>query len=189
MFGIYENLPRDDAEFEKHLNALIRLRADPKYKDVFDHLYDCLSILDAKSASLLAFNALVLVIYTINFTQFGQYSDLSHLFLYAGIGALAVSAVLLLRILWVRWSDLDILDTSDSGEDVEASAVSAVTAAPAAIDEPTEQRSPWQHALELIKVRARRTVRYRIAWWFSIAALALMLFFVASAALGVSASS
>lgn len=155
MLRINENLPGTPDEFNDHLDALMKLRADKQYKEVFDHLYDCLSILDTKSASLLAFNALVLVVYTINFTQFGQYASFSYILLYMGLAFLALSASQLLLIVWVRWSDLDNLQ----GEN------------------PLRQ-----HALKLIEVRKRRTIRYRWAWWFSIVALVSMLLFVISVA-------
>ncbi len=63
-----EQLPRSRPEMEAHLAALAKVRSAPEHEALFGHLYDVLSILDAKAASLLSFNSIVIAVFAIFLT-------------------------------------------------------------------------------------------------------------------------
>lgn len=55
----------------------------------------------------------------------------------AGMAAVTISSVLLMSVVWIHWSTTDDLKKLD------------------------------EHAYRLLQVRRSRTIRYRLAWWFS----------------------
>jgi hypothetical protein len=76
-----------------------------------------------------------------------------------GMAAVLVSAMLLLTVLWIRWATTDEL--ADGGA----------------------------YALQVLRVRNDRTVRFRVAWYFAIAALtALVLLLILRVSAGAVAS-
>lgn len=59
MLRLFSQLPRSKQEMEEHITALRDVVLSEEHKDIFDHLYSCLSILDVKSSSMLGFNSII----------------------------------------------------------------------------------------------------------------------------------
>jgi hypothetical protein len=78
----------------------------------------------------------------------GVLSAIESIILSSGILLVLVSSILLLNIVWIHWSTTE--DLSDLG----------------------------QHAIKLLKVRRDRSIRYRIAWYFSVSAIIILTLFV-----------
>ena len=119
----------------EHVTALKTAIGQDK---LFDHLYGCLTILDSKSSSLLAFNSIIIAVFALFLTgqiHLGVYGGIC---VGAGMATVIVSCFLLLSVVWVHWSKTD--------------------------DFPDKDR----HAFDLLKVRKTRTVLYRLAWCFSV---------------------
>jgi hypothetical protein len=78
----------------------------------FTHLYENLSILDAKSASLLQFNSVLVAIFTIFIT-----SDKTSAFPFyigsLGILTTLISCALLLEVVWIHWSTTEHMNTPE----------------------------------------------------------------------------
>jgi hypothetical protein len=128
-------LPKSDSELLQHLKALSDMKGDDGHRDIFDHLYGCLTILDDKSAALLSFNSIITAVFAL-FILSKEDMVLSVL-LYGGIVLLVMSCLLLLSVVWIHWSGTEELQDLD------------------------------QHGLTLLRVRRTRTIRYRLAWFFS----------------------
>jgi hypothetical protein len=146
MFKLYAQLPRGDKALREHRAALKDAIGEDK---LFDHLYGCLTILDSKSSSLLAFNSIIIAVFAVfltSQTQLGRYGGVC---VGAGMTAVIVSCFLLLTVVWVHWSTTDDFPNKD------------------------------EHAFNLLKVRRSRTLKYRLAWYFSVTSvLALSAFLV-----------
>jgi hypothetical protein len=69
LFSLYSELPTSDKEIHEQIQALRHLTGAEDHQKLFDHLYGCLSILDAKSASLLTFNSIITAVYAIFMTN------------------------------------------------------------------------------------------------------------------------
>ena len=110
-----------------------------EHQQLFDHLYGCLSILDAKSSSLLSFNSIIIAVFAIFMT--GELGRVEWIAINIGMASILVSCLLLLSVVWVHWS------TTENLADLE------------------------KHALILLDVRRSRTIKYRLAWYFVVAAL------------------
>lgn len=139
MFDLRSQLQRTPAERKAYIAALSRVEASEEHRDLFEHLYACLSILDAKSQSLLGFNSIILAVFAVFLTQ--ALPAWPARAAYAGMAVILCSSFLLLSVVWVRWSTAEDLADAD------------------------------QHALRLLAVRNRRTVRYRLAWALSVVSL------------------
>jgi len=86
-----------------------------EHQDVFDHLYSCLSILDAKSSSMLAFNSIIIAVFAIFLT--GSRTHGEWIIINLGMAAILISALLLLSVVWVHWSATeDLLEAQRHGE-------------------------------------------------------------------------
>ena len=147
MFKLYSQLPRDRKALEEHITALARMTNVREHQELFDHLYGCLSILDAKSSSLLSFNSIIIAVFAIFMT--GQLHWLEWIAVNVGMASILVSCLLLLSVVWVHWS------TTDNLADLK------------------------NHALILLEVRRSRTIKYRLAWYFAVAALVVLSLFLA----------
>jgi len=137
MFNLYAQLPKCDSDLREHVAALKDAIGEDKDK-LFDHLYGCLTILDSKSSSLLAFNSIIIAVFAVFLagqTNLGLYGGVC---VGAGMAAVIVSCFLLLSVVWIHWSTTD--DFSDRD----------------------------RHAFDLLKVRRTRTLKYRLAWYFSV---------------------
>lgn len=102
MFSLYAELPRAEEEMEAHAKALAETVLSEEHKDLFDHLYSCLSILDSKSASMLTFNSLVIAVFAIFMTH--ALTQPEWVVVNIGMATTLVSAFLLVSVVWVHWS-------------------------------------------------------------------------------------
>ena len=94
----------------RHYRQLQHYRREGEHWDEFQFLYENLSILDSKAASLLQFNSILLAVVAIFFTQ----TDGAARWVYLVDLALnIVSCWLCLRVVWVSWSSTE--DLSDPG--------------------------------------------------------------------------
>lgn len=103
--NVREQLPETEEESRKYIENLANLLGDQQQEPLFDHLYENLSILDAKSASLLQFNSILLAVFAIFLT-----AEVSAFTFYAalvGILATLFSSYFLLEVVWVHWSTAD----------------------------------------------------------------------------------
>jgi hypothetical protein len=108
MFRLHSELPRSDEKLREHAAALRKMLTSREHQELFKHLYDRLSILDAKSASLLAFNSIIIAVFAIFMGSVARGS----LWILAncGMAMVVASCLLLLWVVWVRWSSTDDLD-------------------------------------------------------------------------------
>jgi hypothetical protein len=122
------------------------------HKSLIDYLYNCLSILDDKSSSLLSFNSIIMAVFAI----FMAISDenqrptaLQTGFISVGTVAVLASSFLLLLVVHIDWSD------SEDLKDVV------------------------EHERTLLRIRRTRTNVYFVARWLAIVAMiGLTAFFV-----------
>jgi len=148
MFSLYSQLPRNQKELQRHIAALKTMTTAPEHQALFDHLYDCLSILDAKSTSLLSFNSIIIAVFAIFMVSVPL--GFSWVVLNLGTIMVLISCFLLLSVVWVHWSTTAHLQNSDD------------------------------HAIILLDVRRSRTIKYRLAWYLSVAGMvSLSLFLLA----------
>jgi hypothetical protein len=111
-FNVLDQLPATESETLVHAQNLNKLLASNDQEAVFNHLYGSLSILDAKSASLLQFNSVLIAVFTIFIT-----SDKTPPISY-GIGVIGIlttlfSCALLLEVVWVHWSTNEHMNTAE----------------------------------------------------------------------------
>jgi hypothetical protein len=103
--NVREQLPDTVHDSRKYIENLTNLLGDQRREPLFNHLYENLSILDAKSASLLQFNSILVAVFAIFLT-----ADIAAAPFYVGVvGILATltSSYLLLEVVWVHWSTSD----------------------------------------------------------------------------------
>ena len=147
MFGIKKGLPKNDAERAEYIESLSRCCADETHKRLFDHMYENLSILDNKSASLLQYNSVLLAIYTILLATETSKTVAGVSLLIFGMLLVTYSSFVLLGVVWVYWSTKDEIDNA------------------------------WEHILVLLRVRYRRTIKYRKAWLASYTGMIVLAIF------------
>ena len=153
MRFLVDGLPMGATERAAHIEALEAALNEHEAKNrtpLFNHLYNSLSILDTKTDTLVAFNALLFAICSLLISPtFGESA-------LAGPGYLAlasiilstvftfVSAILLLNVIWVHWSPTtDLIQTAC-------------------------------HIDNLLRIRNERTIRFRLAWWLTLFAMLLL---------------
>jgi len=115
MFRLYEQLPKDEKALHSHIAALSRMTEVREHQELFNHLYGCLSILDAKSSSLLAFNSIIMAVFAIFMT--GVRSRAEWIAVNLGMASILASCLLLLSVVWVHWS------TTENLSDIEKHAL------------------------------------------------------------------
>lgn len=103
----YENLPDSEEDKATHIDTLKKLLDDDEHRNIFDHLYETLTILDTKSASLLQANAIVIAVFTIFLAN--KLVEVALYAIYLGLFLSITSSFYLLSILWVHWSATDEL--------------------------------------------------------------------------------
>lgn len=111
MYNIFEQLPCSQSEVKAHTNALSQMAKDEEHKALFGHFYECLTILDGKSASLLSFNSIIIAVFAIFMA--GAFTILEFVILNLGITLALIPSILLLFVVWIHWSttaDLSNLD-------------------------------------------------------------------------------
>jgi hypothetical protein len=111
MFRLRSQLQRTEKDIESHIDVLSGVVLSEEHRYLFDHLYSCLSILDEKSSSMLAFNSIIIAVFAIFMTR-----DLplpEWIVTNVGMALILVSALLLLSVVWVHWSTTkDCADSS-----------------------------------------------------------------------------
>jgi hypothetical protein len=111
-FNVREQLPHTEDDSRAHIQRLTVLLRDEEQRVLFDHLYENLSILDAKAASLLQFNSVLLAVFTLFLT------DKIHVvaFYIGAVGILVtlISCYKLLEVVWVHWSTKDHMTTPEN---------------------------------------------------------------------------
>ncbi|MBF8274871.1 MAG: hypothetical protein HW380_3976 [Magnetococcales bacterium] len=148
MFKILDELQTNENERERYITTLAGVFTEDTtiHKEIFDHLYGCLSILDSKSASLLSFNAITSTIFSI------YISDLSRtdyrIFIIVGIFLTLTSSLILLLVVRIRWSTQSELECLDCT------------------------------ALQLLYIRNKRTVLYRISWLLSFSSIVILMLWI-----------
>ncbi len=91
-YRLLAQLPEED-EVPDHIEALQAMTRETQHKALFDHLYECLTILDSKSASLLSFNSIIIAVYAIFLTQ--ELDLASSTVISVGLASVIVSCFLL----------------------------------------------------------------------------------------------
>jgi hypothetical protein len=135
---------------EEYLAAL-KTEFASDHKVLFDYLYQCLSIIDAKSASLLQFNSIIIAASTVllgllasvirRTPSFAWVANLTVVAMLLMLG----SSCILLRAVWIYWAR-------------------------------TSEIRAGGYLRELLVRRTKRTAWYRWAWWLSV--LSLPIYFV-----------
>jgi hypothetical protein len=149
MSKLFAQPPKSDADLQAHIAALKRLQSHSAYEKAFDHLYSCLTILDSKSTSLLSFNSIIIAVFALFLTAKESLGRFGGIAVGVGISAVIISCFLLLSVVWVQWST-----TKEFSE-------------------------PDHHNVKLLRIRWRRTIRYQLAWCFTvIAILSLSVFLI-----------
>ncbi|MEX0759916.1 MAG: hypothetical protein WD100_10075 [Tistlia sp.] len=111
---------------------------------VFDHLYATLSILDQKASTILTINSILGAVFFVYFLSADAPAPYYFVGSAVGAGAVLVSSWILIFVIWVYWSPVEHLET------------------------------PQTLLRELLRVRRRRTIRYRVAWNFTLLAMACL---------------
>ena len=112
MFNLFAELPATKADYEEHIGALEEMYKSPEDKELFKHLYDCLSILDSKSTSLLTFNSVIIAVFAI-FTV-AEPLGVAWIAIAFGMAMTLVSCLLLLWVVWIHWSTTDDLKDKEN---------------------------------------------------------------------------
>lgn len=100
-------LHRTNEERIRHCRALRNLQQNPEAWGEFEFLYENLSILDSKSASLLQFNSVILAVIAI---AFALSRTIAVQYFFLGVLDLSITSCLLcLVVVWVHWSTTDDL--------------------------------------------------------------------------------
>lgn len=102
-FSVQEQLPATEDEACEYVQRLTELLDARDQGLIFSHLYENLSILDAKAASLLQFNSILIAVFSI-FLSEPETPDAALYVAAIGILATLVSCYLLLEVVWVHWS-------------------------------------------------------------------------------------
>jgi len=113
-------------------------------KDLHDHLYDCLSILDGKAAALLQFDAILVATSAIVLTLQKAPSAGVTVMVGAALLFAALSSVMTLSVVYVFWTEAHELE------------------------------SDIMYAKHLREVLDSRTFRYRLAWCLSCLSLGVL---------------
>ncbi len=112
MFKLKTDLPKGKIGLTNHLAALSKMKSDEQHKDVFNHLYNCLTILDDKFSALLTFNSIIIAVFALFIIDTDDLTALIFL-LYTGISSVLISCFLLLLVVWVHWSKTEDFNNLD----------------------------------------------------------------------------
>lgn len=107
VFSLYSQLPTGRDELRKHIESLSRMANQREHQELFSHLYECLSILDSKSSSLLSFNSIIIAVFAIFMT--GELVWFEWIAVSVGMATILVSCLLLLWVVWIHWSTTENL--------------------------------------------------------------------------------
>ncbi|GGW76625.1 hypothetical protein GCM10010503_63120 [Streptomyces lucensis JCM 4490] len=143
---LFEGVYRGDEDGARHLEAIRALQ--PQSDDAFEHdyLYACLSVLDGKAQALLSYDGILIAASSITLSLFSHDVTAGSALVFASLAIGVISSALCLSVVWVHWTDTGELENS---EDL---------------------------FLNLLRVRNRRTMNYRISWVIAqLAAVMLLL--------------
>jgi hypothetical protein len=107
MFNLFPHGQRTETERDDHISALRQLLAAEADHKLFDHLYQTLTILDAKSSSLLVFNGIIIAIFAVFMPA--EMAQSYRIALIVGMVSILLSCVLLLLVVLVHWSSTSAL--------------------------------------------------------------------------------
>lgn len=113
IFGIKQGVYDDQGEFNKHISSLSTLPDSKEQEHLFNHLYECLSILDNKSSSLLQFNSIISAVFAIFINSNIDVTPVLYVSS-LGMSLLLVSCCLLLLVIRVHWSDTEEMQDLES---------------------------------------------------------------------------
>lgn len=133
-----------DEDRQKHLVALRKLQ--PHEENSFEHnyLYSCLSILDEKAHGLLVYDSLVLAAASLVLTIFPRSLTSGSVLVFAALVLSGIASSLCLSVIWIYWTETPALEDPDG------------------------------LFVQLLEIRNRRTVCYRLAWCLSQFAMVLL---------------
>jgi hypothetical protein len=131
-------------EKRKHLIALRRLQPNEDDSFEHDHLYACLSILDNKAQGLLSYDSIVLAAASLVLSIFPREISAASVLVFMALLFSGMASSLCLFVIWIFWTETP--DLADS------------------------------QALftQLLGVRNRRTIAYRLAWVMAQASMFLL---------------
>jgi hypothetical protein len=139
-----QGLCGDPAVALEHLRALAAMHLEDDQEAEHDYLYECLSILDTKSAALLQFNSILVATSAIALSIFNRDVTTGSVMIFLSLVAAGISCALCLSVIWLFWTETD--DIEDKS----------------------------RHFADLLRVRDSRTVRYRYAWIGAMTSLILL---------------
>lgn len=107
MFNLFPQLQNTEEQRQAHIAALNKLIANEADHKLFDHLYQTLTILDAKSSSLLVFNGIIIAIFAVFMPT--EMPKIDRTALIFGMVSIFLSCLLLLLVVLVHWSSTPVL--------------------------------------------------------------------------------
>ena len=110
-FNIKEQLSTEEENKSQYIIGLVDTLKDQEQSLIFSHLYENLSILDSKSATLLQFNSVLIAIFTIFITS--QILLIPYFIGVLGVLTTLVSCNLLLQVVWVYWSTSETMSSTE----------------------------------------------------------------------------
>jgi len=110
-FKLHEDLPSNQSEITNYEENLTRLFGNEVGQSIFAHLYDNLTILDAKCASLLQYNSVLMAVFAIFIAKIEP--DEANVPRLLGILFALISSLFLLQVVWVHWSTSDHMQSSE----------------------------------------------------------------------------
>jgi hypothetical protein len=142
--ALFEGVGISEEECRNHLAALHDVQ--PHQETVFAHnyLYSCLSILDSKAHGLLTYDSIVLAAASLVLTIFARTFNAGSVLIFIALVCSAFAASLCLYVIWIYWTETADFQKSDG------------------------------LFVELLKVRNRRTIAYRLSWLISQLAMVLL---------------
>jgi hypothetical protein len=143
--ALFQGVYRGHEKQREHLTAIKSLGEQTSNSFEHEHLYNCLSILDAKATALLTYDSILIAATSITLTNFPKQISVGSILVFAALVLAGLAAALCLHVIWVYWTDT--LEFEDK----------------AAI------------YYSLLSVRNLRTLSYRCSWLTSQIAMVLLI--------------
>lgn len=145
--GIFSGLPWGDAEKARYVEGLLGLKESQRF--TFSHFFMNLDVLDNKANSMIQFSSVIFALYAASLGFYEKTPSLKGVkwigqLLIAGQCMSFISVFLLLLVVSLHWSG------------------------------PDELANEFDQALKLLKVRDKRTIRYRVAWLLAMGATIML---------------
>lgn len=135
--ALFEGVGISEEECRSHLAALHNLQPHQEQVFAHDYLYSCLSILDEKAHGLLTYDSIVLAAASLVLTVFSRNTTAGSVLIIIALVLSALAASLCLSVIWIYWTETVEFQKSNG------------------------------LFLQLLHVRNRRTVAYRLSWVIS----------------------